>query len=566
MAKNVKITTKGIKTILKRLKFSEQNFQKSIGEYIWNGFDAKASKVEIEMIFNKIQTLEKVSISDNGTGIGLNQLSEKFDPFYESDKVLADARAEKHSSLYHGKKGIGRLTFYTFAHFAKWTSVYKEKNKNLLYDVEINAATLSTYKEPDQKPLETKKNTGTLVSFSGFLKHMNDSKLLERLIEYLKYEFGWYLELNKEKGLKIIVNGEELDYSDTITNKEEIVLRCGEPEQVFYLKYVQWKGRPNDEYSRFYYLNSGGVEKYKEHTSLNNQGDEFYHSVYLKSKYFDDFNFYTSQGEGQQAISGMIRSHRTFKELLEKVYDFLKIKRKPFLKEKSEEIVNNLEKENFLFFDDKSEIDKIKKNELKFILRNLYETEPKIFSNLNQEQKTTFIGLLNLILDTDERDRIITIIEKIVRLEPGEREELANVLKVTELSNLIETIKLIQKRYQILQILKRVNFDINFKANEVDHLQKIIEDNTWVFAEQYSLVAFAEDDFEKALKNHRKILCKDDKEVDINHPDKRGQVDLFICKQQKNGGKVHNIIIELKHPAKNIGEKELSQVNICASY
>jgi len=45
------------------------------------------------------------------------------------------------------------------------------------------------------------------------------------------------------------------------------------------------------------------------------------------------------------------------------------------------------------------------------------------------------------------------------------------------------------------------------------------------------------------------------------HPDKKKQVDVFICRQRKDGiTGVHNIIIELKHPQKNLGEKELSQV------
>ena len=39
--------TKGIKSLLNKLQFSENNFYKSIAEFIWNGFDAKASIVEL---------------------------------------------------------------------------------------------------------------------------------------------------------------------------------------------------------------------------------------------------------------------------------------------------------------------------------------------------------------------------------------------------------------------------------------------------------------------------------------------------------------------------------------
>ena len=78
----IAITTGGVKQSL-----SNYNGLKSICEYIWNGFDAKANKIEITTIRNELDNISEISIKDNGTGIPKKQLNKKFKPFYESEKA-----------------------------------------------------------------------------------------------------------------------------------------------------------------------------------------------------------------------------------------------------------------------------------------------------------------------------------------------------------------------------------------------------------------------------------------------------------------------------------------------
>ncbi|WP_054847976.1 hypothetical protein [Methanoculleus chikugoensis] len=172
-----------------------------------------------------------------------------------------------------------------------------------------------------------------------------------------------------------------------------------------------------------------------------------------------------------------------------------------------------------------------------------------------------FVDLLNVVLNSEDRDKILKIIEEIVELDADERGELAELLKVTEMQKIVKTIKLIADRQMVLKLIEECLFNDSFGANEVDHIQKIVESNTWLFGEQYALVAAAEDTFEKALRNHIRILSAKDEEVHIDNPDKNKQVDVFICRQNKHQkGGVHNVIIELKHPKKRIGLEQLNQV------
>jgi hypothetical protein len=557
--RNVKITTDGIKSVLGRMAYSQDNIYKSIVEYIWNGFDAKATVVEVDIEIDVYGVLKRLEIKDNGTGISQEQLAIKFDPFFQSDKVLAK-KMERHSSEFHGRRGIGRLTFFTFANFANWSTAYQKASTRYKYDIEISANTLEKYNGLNAELQETKQKTGTTVRFSGFLRGITDSKTYDELLDYLKREFCWYLELNKEHNYQLVVNGEDLDYNDIIGDSKDFEITCGEPKKAFKVRYFRWNMSLTDEYSKFYYIGSDKNEKYKENTRLNNQGDDFFHSVYISSDYFDEFNFYSAEDPAQTGL-GLGRSDQTFKYFSEAIYVFLRKERKPFLKQHSEELVAGLEKEHIIEPTPKTEIELIQTTELKSVVRGMYELQPKIFSSLNQEQKKTFVNMVKLILETEERDRLMEIVEKVVELDPADRKELAELLRVTKLTSIINTINMIKNRFLALELLKKMNFDKGFGANEIEHLQGEVENNTWIFGEQYHLIAAAEDDFEKALRNYRKEIFKETEVAGMTHPDKKGQVDIFIVRQRRNGiDEIHNIIIELKHPQKSLGETELSQV------
>lgn len=112
MQKEAKITSKGIKKVLNNYTPAS-----SLAEYIWNGFDAKATKIEINYDSNELGRITFLQVKDNGTGIDLENLHYKFDNFYDSEKSI-QIQSPKHSSILHGKNGVGRLTFFTFANNA----------------------------------------------------------------------------------------------------------------------------------------------------------------------------------------------------------------------------------------------------------------------------------------------------------------------------------------------------------------------------------------------------------------------------------------------------------------
>ena len=113
-AESVLISSDGIRNSLKKYKPLQ-----ALCECIWNGFDANASCIRVFIDENILSGTARITVEDNGTGIDRNQLGQKFKPFFQSEKVF-DPEI-KHSTT-HGKNGVGRLTFFTFANFASWTA------------------------------------------------------------------------------------------------------------------------------------------------------------------------------------------------------------------------------------------------------------------------------------------------------------------------------------------------------------------------------------------------------------------------------------------------------------
>ena len=83
ISKKVNITNKSIEKA-NRIK----DFNSAISEYIWNGFDAKATKVNIEYTINPMSGVDTLEVIDDGTGIDFEEIDSTFGILLDSKKVL----------------------------------------------------------------------------------------------------------------------------------------------------------------------------------------------------------------------------------------------------------------------------------------------------------------------------------------------------------------------------------------------------------------------------------------------------------------------------------------------
>lgn len=557
-SQTVEITSGGIRKILNRY-----TPERAISEYIWNGFDAKASIIHIDYEYEneELGTIKRIKISDNGTGICYEELSAKFKKFYESQKRINN---ENNTDLTRGKNGYGRFTFYKFARFGQWNTSYLRGGQIMSYNIKINSDNLIDY-SPTEPVITQDVDTGTCVIFDDIKSELSCEYIKNKLIPYLKAEFAWFLELKEE--YKIYVNNEELIYSSIIAEQESVDITLSTSEHhkgTFNCKFIRWNTKMNDEYSRFYFLNKELELKFTKTTLLNKKGDDFWHSIIVVDDFFNGIDCDIDKDEDSSIFKLFQDSKdiKLFKDLIAKLNDFLKKKRRPFLKEKAQQIVAKFKQEKVFPDFGSNDWDKVRKDGLEDLVKNMYEVEPAIFMKLNKEQKKIFLELLNLVMDSSERNNLFKIIEAVVELDSNDRKEFAKILEVTKLKQVISTIELIRDRLLTLQNLKQLVFQHSLEAGEVKNLQVFIEKHYWIFGEEYRMVCSEEVKFEEALKKYLYILRGVSKKVYIDHPDKYKEMDLFLTGADFRGGSPHNIVVEIKNPTtiKRLKSEQLNQL------
>ena len=548
---SIELSSTGVRRML-----NKYTPERAIAEYIWNGFDAKATIVRIDYDFDSLEldTITSVTISDNGKGIGFDELQYKFKPILESQKRLSSDDGD----LVRGKNGYGRLTFFKFADYAKWTTVYLHSNqKKYQYQIEITSEKLTRYTTSEQ--LETIEELGTSVKFTGIDAEISSNYFEKKIKAFLRAEFAWFLELNSN--FQIIINDEVLDYKSIIEDRKAFSIEVQDIQ--FDCKYLRWNVKPNDEYSRFYFLNKALDVRGTKTTLLNKKGDGFWHSIVVINDFFEDK---MSECFSGKTISPTLfedkKAHGIFDLLISELNNFLKKERRPFLRKQANKLLGNYHKDGVFpsFGDTIWEVKR--KEELEELIVSLYEVEPRVFIKLNKEQQQIFLKLLNLIMDSNERENLFKIIGEVIDLEQTDRAEFAKLLRTSRLKYIISTIKLIQDRILVIEDLKKLVFKHDLKAGEVKHLQKFIENHYWIFGEEYRMICAEEVKFEEALTKYIYYLRGVSEKKYIEHPDKYKEMDLFLAGKEFRDGGPHNLIIEIKNPTtvKKLTNKEYGQI------
>ena len=260
-----------------------KDYKQAIAELIWNGFDARASNINISFESNELDHITKVTVSDNGEGIDYENLSQTFGAFLDSVKRNSFQR----SSYNRGKKGKGRYSFATFAGKATWHTVYENDKKLLEYDIVINKVSKENYEDKNKK-VSKSSTTGTDVILEDLFDVTAFSFSNQDFKDFLAKEFGWFLFLNKDSEFTLEINGEPLDYNHLIAENDKKTLIITDSEKndhKFSITYLRWAESIGDKYY-YYFLNNEKREVAKKLTSYNNNAIDFHHSVFIESNFF----------------------------------------------------------------------------------------------------------------------------------------------------------------------------------------------------------------------------------------------------------------------------------------
>ncbi|SEA28634.1 ATP-binding protein [Marinobacterium iners] len=530
-------------------------------ELVANGFDAGATRVDVKINWNDAHGLESVTVLDNGHGIDTEKCDEHFGRFNESSKVDDDDT--------QGSQGRGRVSFHLLCDLAQWFTRCNGVDACL----KIESSNVRHYEgkfleEKEQHALLYDCQNGTCVELSRFHKNLPSA---EEIIKRFSYEFGWRLLLNNE-GRSLFVNGSEVPIPPY--EKERHVLKIDDYD--FVIDFVRWIKKPGEEKSYNYLVNNSGRIVHREYSKFNNKAS-FHLSTYSSSIWNEYFNKHGGMNFDHDVdASPTTPVYRKLRSEIEakgrEIYD-------NFLRRMADQKMDEFEEKGY--FPSYKKLDSSyaewRKKNTRNTLKEIYYADPTIFNNIKSKQIKIIIGLLDKVLVSNENDALLDVLEGVIKLEPEKMEQFADHIRKSSLDNIVSTIETLSKRESIINALKYVMEEQYKEILETPDLQKVIEANTWLFGNKYTIIGAEEDDFYKTSKALRDkvegINFIDESDLDksdllsegFDIEGMRGQVDLFLARKNiefdTNGREYFKAtIIEIKRPIVSLNDKHLDQI------
>ncbi len=177
-------------------------------------------------------------------------------------------------------------------------------------------------------------------------------------------------------------------------------------------------------------------------------------------------------------------------------------------------------------------------------------------------QKVSF-ALLRSVL-THEPGEVLRIAEELFALSKQEQTELSRLLDRTPLSALIKASTATTGRLDFLSALEHLVFDpvAKGRVRERTELHRILENECWIFGEEYGLHV-SDRSLNEVLRQHCRLLDRDAPAPDpvLREDGSRGIVDLMLSRAaRQRKGERHHLVVELKRSSVVLGMAELSQI------
>lgn len=521
-------------------------------ELVWNGFDARADKVDVTLSENDIDSICNAMVLDDGEGIDHTTLKETFGRFYDSSKKADPGQ--------HGAHGRGRLAFHRLCRNASW---YTRTSKGDAV-IEVDATDIKSYTcvpllAKDQRSTIRALSQGTLVELTNFTSNLPN---VASLLEKFSTEFGWFLAVRPGKLLQ--VNGLPIEVPANDLTQKQIVV----DSDTFDVQVIRWEDKPTSEKSYIYLMNGSGELVYKTLSTLNNKPN-FFTSVCITSSWADKF----ASEESLFDPLAHTPASDTWKKLWRQLGVLTNAIYEEFLRKKADEVVQNYEdKGYFPPYQGLDEGEKAWRHAYaRELVKQIYIADPQVFNNASKKQLKIIIRLLDRLAVSNENDALLEVLNGALDLDEQSTKQLAEQLKRTSMENIVSTIEILQRRAVAVEKLRYVMNEHYRDVLETPDLQKIIENNTWLFGPKYETLGAEEDSFTKIAKKFRDeamaqgVIDEEDVESLADLKGAQRQTDLFLARRiptiDSIGNQIYKcLIIEIKRPAASLNKKHLRQL------
>jgi hypothetical protein len=543
-----KIAIEAKEDFLKRLSTAAP--VKAVAELIWNGLDAGAEKVRVHLEANKLNGIEIIRVFDNGSGIDHGDIQSLFGGLGESWKRK---KGRFKGRALHGKNGQGRFKAFSLGNRVEWRTIYDSPLGRMRYEIVGRSQALTDLQSSD--PLGANGlATGTEVIISEIQESLGTLQN-DYAREELAKLFAAYLSQYPDVGIEyegILIDPKKLQSGKKDFVLDNIRLTDGRAVSAK-VSIVEWLMPAK----RVVHLcDSDGVALHETEVGQKIRAPGFEFTVYVKCDHFREMD-----KEGTLALAEI---HPDVTRVVDVVTQSVKAHFRQKLSERQSQIVERWKREQIYPFESKDDLNSVEEAERQVfdILAVNVESYLPAFEIADIKSKKFMFRLLAQAVQ-DSPDSVQRIITEMLNLKKEEQEALSELLDVTSLSNIISSAKTVANRLDFLIALENLVFDRESKKKllERDQLHKILENESWVFDEEFALSG-SEKTLEEVLELHlRHLHDKDDQAAVLREGGKEGRVDLMFSRMiQPRQDERDHLVIELKRPLQPINSKILAQV------
>lgn len=513
----------------------------ALAEIIWNGLDAEAERVEVEVEVNSLGGVERVMVRDDGHGMPLASCASYFQSLGGSWKATAKVSPTLRRSM-NGKSGQGRVRGFALGQSLTWTTVADSLSGREKTIITSRIASPTDYEI--EGPESTTEATGTV--FEARLPSEKTDRLnADRTESLLTAEFAPFLASHPE--VQIILRGTALDPANAQLRSEDFALNLDEGVEgtVPVLRVIEWSTNPGRELSL---CDSQGVVLATVRPDIHAPGHHF--TAYVLWDGFRDHYEHLALAEFES---------EEIAPLLSQARDRLREHFRHRDEQRRREQVARWRTEQVYPYEGEAQTGpaKAEREAFDFVATTVARYLPKA-----QRPKRTTLRLLKEALALDP-DGMLPIIDEVFNLSKRDLENLGLVLNRTSLSNLIKASTHVSNRLDFLAALRLMVFEpeVSKKVRERSELHRILERETWVFGEHLSMLV-SDQSLDAVLARHRAVLGHKPKIVKpVRRADGRvGIVDLMLSQARRGSDRREHLVVELKAPKVKVGQKEVAQL------
>lgn len=522
----------------------------AVAELIWNSLDADASRVDVRLEYDELG-MTKIIVRDNGDGIPYQDAPQLFTRLGGSWKKPGGHTKSKNRML-HGYEGRGRFKVFALGRVADWRVTYRTDAGELRsYDITMLEDNIREVRITDEELVDTG-DTGVEISVSELHREYRSLDPDNAMQEFAEI-FALYLKDYRD--VSILHEGSKLDPSAAVAATQTTQLTDIDDDGSLYpveLEIIEWR---NVTTRGLYLCTEQGFPLSKVTTRFHI--GEFHFSAHLKSSFITKLH-----GEAQLDLAEM---NTLLNGCIEEAQQTIKAYFRERAAKRARTVVEDWKSENVYPYEGeaKSPLENAERKVFDILAVTASDYMPD-FESAPPKKKAFDLRMLRTAIEKSP-DELQIIMKEVLGLPKRKQEELAGLLREASLSSIISAAKIVSDRLKFLAGLEQILFDSDMKARlkERSQLHKIVEDNTWLFGEEYNL-SVSDKGLTAVLEKHRKLL---DDDVVINKPVKhisqeRGIVDLMLSRilRRHRGDELEHLVVELKRPKVKIGHEEVTQV------